>query len=161
MLVAAGLILSWGQVGNRMQQKSVELDQREYLLLRTEADCDLEQAPCAAFAPDFAIVVKLTRQRGWHTLQVRTAGESLNEQSQVRMSFEPRSSLYETEELPIRFQAPETWYSDVQLPDMSQTVWQFRVQVERQAKVMVADYPLPGAKAVDDQSSLQSLLPPG
>ena len=121
MLVAAGLILSWGQVGKRIDNRQVP-DQREYLLLRTEADCDLEKLPCAAYAPDYAIVVKLTRQQGWHTLQVRTAGEALTEQSRVRFSFEPRSSLYEAEMLPVRFRAPETWYSDVQLPDMTQTV---------------------------------------
>lgn len=142
MLVAAGLILSWGQVGQRYQQQK-PLDTREYLLLRTEKECNLAQAPCAAYAPDYAIVVKLEKRTGWYTASVRTAGDSLTEASQVNMTFEPESSLYEPEILPMRFKQPDIWYSDLQLPDLSQTVWKLRIKIERNNKVMVADYPVP------------------
>ena len=142
LLVAAGLILSWGQVGNRYKQTTKEVH-REYLLLRTETDCNIAQAPCAAFAPDYAIVVKLEKNTGWQTIHVRTAGESLSENSRLDLSFEPQSSLYETEPLPIRFRQPDTWYSDVQLPLNDKTIWKLRVKIERGEKVMVADFPVP------------------
>lgn len=144
MLVAAGLILSWGQVGNRYKQ-TVKQDTREYLLLRTEKDCNLEQGPCAAYAPDYAIVVKLEQNSGWQTVRVRTAGEVLSQSSQLSLSFEPQSSLYEPETLPVRFMQPDTWYSDVQFPDAGKTIWTLRVKIERGEKVMVADYPIPEA----------------
>ncbi|NNJ90975.1 MAG: hypothetical protein HKP55_04815, partial [Gammaproteobacteria bacterium] len=76
MLVAAGLILSWGQVGQRYKQKE-NIDTREYLLLRTESDCNLAVAPCAAYAPDYAIVVNLQDHKDWYTVEVKTAGEKL------------------------------------------------------------------------------------
>ena len=142
MLVAAGLILSWGQVGQRYKQ-TAPVDTREYLLLRTEPDCDLLAGPCAAFAPDYAIVIKLERHAGWQTLYVRTANESLSEQSLLKLSFEPESSLYEPEVLPVRFKQPDTWYSDMQLPRNDKTIWKLRVKIERGEKVMVADYPVP------------------
>jgi hypothetical protein len=143
MLVAAGLILSWGQVGQRYKQKE-NIDTREYLLLRTEDDCNLSTAPCAAYAPDFAMVVNLKDNKDWYTIEVKTVGEKLSLESIVRMSFEPESSLYETEVLPVRFKEPDGWVSFVQLPDNSDTVWRLRVSVERGNKVMVADFSLPG-----------------
>ncbi len=143
MLIAAGLILSWGQVGTRYKQKE-KIDTREYLLLRTEAGCDLLQAPCAAFAPDFAIVMKLQKNRGWNTVFIKTAGEPLTQQSRVKMNFEPESSLYEAQLLPVRFQVPDSWYSDFQFPDNFQTVWKLRVKIEKNANlVYVADFPVP------------------
>lgn len=142
MLVAAGLILSWGQVGQKFKQ-DVKKDTREYLLLRTEKECDLLIAPCAAFAPDYAIVVKLEQNAGWQTVFIRTAGEKLSAQSLVSLSFEPESSLYETEMLPIRFKQPDTWFSDVKFPGNDKTTWKLRVKIERGNKVMVADYPVP------------------
>jgi len=143
MFVAAGLIFSWGQVGTRY--KSAEkIDTREYLLLRTEADCDLVKSPCAAYAPEYALVVKLDLNQGWQTLRVRAAGQALNESSRIKLSLEPESSLYDSELLPIRFQSPDTWYSDFQLPDQTKSVWKLRVAVEPdERKVWVAEYPLP------------------
>jgi len=142
MLVAAGLILSWGQVGQRYKQKE-DFDTREYLLLRTEQDCNLAVAPCAAYAPDYAIVVNLQDNRDWYTVEVKTAAEKLGLDSIVKMTFEPESSLYETEMLPVRFRDPDSWVSFIQLPDQKKTVWKLRISIERGAKVMVADYPLP------------------
>lgn len=142
MLMAAGLILSWGQVGQRYKQNQ-PVDDREYLLLRTEKDCDLSQAPCAAFAPDYAIVVKLEMNKGWERLLVRSAGQPLTHESIVKLSFEPESSLYQTENLPIRYIESDTWISDMQLPRNNKTVWKLRVMVERGEQVMVADYPVP------------------
>jgi len=142
MLVAAGLILSWGQVGQRYKQKE-DFDTREYLLLRTEPDCNLVVAPCAAYAPDYAIVVNLQDNKDWHTVEVKTAGEKLALDSTVQISFEPESSLYDTEVLPIRFREPDSWVSFIQLPDQEKTVWKLRISVERDNKVMVAEYPLP------------------
>jgi hypothetical protein len=144
MLVAAGLILSWGQVGQRYRQKE-NIDTREYLLLRTEKECYLDVAPCAAYAPDYAMVVNLQDKKGWHTIEVKTVGERLSMESMVKITFEPESSLYETETLPVRFKEPDSWVSFVQLPDLSKTVWKLRVSIERGSKVMVADYPLPGS----------------
>jgi len=144
MLVAAGLIFSWGQVGTRYQQKE-KIDEKEYLLLRTEKDCDMQLSPCAAFAPDYAMVIKLQENQGWNTVFVKTAGEALTQQSRVKMSFEPESSLYEAELLPVRFQAPDSWYSDFQFPDNHQTSWKLRVKIEKSDKlVYVADFPVPG-----------------
>ncbi len=145
MLVAAGLILSWGQVGQRYKQKE-NFDTREYLLLRTEQDCHLEMAPCAAYAPDYAIVLNLENNNNWYTAEVRTVGETLNRESVVRMTFEPESSLYETETLPLRFKEPHSWVSYIQLPDQSKTVWTMRVSIERDNQVMVADFPLAPAR---------------
>lgn len=142
MLVAAGLILSWGQVGQRYKQKE-NFDTREYLLLRTEQDCNLAVAPCAAYAPDYAIVVNLQDNKDWYTVEVKTAAEKLGLHSMVKMTFEPESSLYEPEILPVRFREPDSWISFIQLPDQEKTVWKLRVSVERDTKVMVADYPLP------------------
>jgi len=142
MLVAAGLILSWGQVGQRYKQKE-NFDTREYLLLRTEQDCNLAVAPCAAYAPDYAIVVNLQDNKDWYTVEVKTATEKLGLDSSVKMTFEPESSLYETEILPVRFREPDSWVSFIQLPDQTKTVWKLRISIERGTKVMVADYPLP------------------
>jgi len=135
--------LSWGQVGKRYQQKQEVVDTRDYLLLRTEKDCDLSAMPCAAFAPDYAIVVKLEKNRGWQTLLVRTAGQPLTEHSTIKMSFEPESSLHDSELLPIRFRQPDTWYSDIQLPSQEKTSWKLRVKIDQDKHVWVADYPLP------------------
>ena len=142
MLMAAGLILSWGQVGQRYKNNQ-PVDDREYLLLRTEKDCDLLKAPCAAFAPDYAIVVKLEINKGWERILVRSAGQPLSHESIVKLSFEPESSMYQVENLPIRFSEPDTWSSDMQLPRNYKTVWKLRVKIERGEKVMVADYPVP------------------
>ncbi len=142
MLVAAGLILSWGQVGQRYKQKE-NFDTREYLLLRTEQDCNLAIAPCAAYAPDYAIVVNLQDNKDWYTVEVKTAAEKLSLESIVKMTFEPESSLYDTEILPVRFREPDSWVSFIQLPDQTKTVWTLRISIERDTKVMVADYPIP------------------
>ncbi len=143
MLVAAGLIFSWGQVGTKYKQKE-QIDTREYLLLRTEADCDLSREACAAYAPDYALVAYLQFNQGWQTLIVKAAGEALSESSRIKLSLEPESSLYEAEMLPVRFKAPDSWYSDFQLPDQTKTVWKLRVKVEaNETRVWVADYPLP------------------
>lgn len=142
MLIAAGLILSWGQVGQRYKNNQ-PVDDREYLLLRTEKDCDLLKAPCAAFAPDYAIVVKLEINKGWERILVRSAGQPLSHESIIKLSFEPESSLYHVENLPIRFNEPDTWSSDMQLPRNHKTLWKLRVMIELDEKVMVADYPVP------------------
>jgi hypothetical protein len=142
MLVAAGLILSWGQVGQRYKQKE-NIDTREYLLLRTESGCNLAVAPCAAYAPDYAIVANLQDNKDWYTVEVKTAGEKLTLHSIVKVTFEPESSLYETEILHVRFKEPDSWVSFIQLPDQEKTVWKLRVSVERDNEVMVAEYPLP------------------
>ena len=142
MLVAAGLILSWGQVGQRYKQ-SEKIDTREYLLLRTEQGCKLGMAPCAAYAPDYAIVVNLQDNKGWYTVEVKTAGEKLALDSVVKVTFEPESSLYDAETLPVRFKEPDSWVSFIQLPDQTKTIWKLRVSVERGEKVMVAEYRLP------------------
>jgi hypothetical protein len=143
MLVAAGLILSWGQVGNRYREhKPVET--KEYLLLRTEQNCELLKAPCAAYAPDYALVINVEKNRGWNTATVRAAGVKLDQASRVKMSFEPVSSLYEPELLPVRFREPDSWYSDFQFPDNRQAVWKLRIKVDQSEKtVYVADFPLP------------------
>ena len=144
MLVAAGLILSWGQVGQRYKQKE-NFDTREYLLLRTEQGCNLAAAPCAAYAPDYAIVVNLQDNTDWYTVEVKTAGEKLSLDSIVKVTFEPESSLYETVTLPVRFKEPDSWVSFIQLPDQSETVWKLRVSVERNNQVMVAEFFLPAS----------------
>jgi len=142
IIMAVGLSYSWTKVGSRYEEKKEAVDERDYFLLRTEKNCDLEKAPCAAFAPDYAIVVNLKKNKGWYTLQVKSAGETLSQQSRIKLSFEPESSLFETEQLPVRFQPPDIWYSDVQLPNNDKTIWKFRVQIDRDDHVLVADYPL-------------------
>ncbi|NNJ92358.1 MAG: hypothetical protein HKP55_11845, partial [Gammaproteobacteria bacterium] len=105
--------------------------------------CNLVVAPCAAYAPDYAIVVNLQDNKDWYTVEVKTAGEKLTLHSIVKVTFEPESSLYETEVLHVRFKGPDSWVSFIQLPDQEKTVWKLRVSVERENNVMVAEYPLP------------------
>ena len=81
--------------------------------------------------------------KGCERLLVRSAGQPLTHESIVKLSFEPESSLYQTENLPIRYIESDTWISDMQLPRNNKTVWKLRVMVERGEQVMVADYPVP------------------
>lgn len=142
MLVAAGLILSWGQVGQRYKQNK-PVETREHLLLRTEEGCDLNTSPCAAMGPDYALVIKLQKNIGWHTVYIKAAGEPLTHDSLVSLSFEPESPNFQTENMPVRFKAPDTWVSFLQLPDNDKTRWKLRIKVDRGKSVFVADYPVP------------------
>lgn len=141
VVVAVVLVFSWSKMG---QQQGLNRQQaKQYLLLRTEANCNLATAPCAAYAPDYAIVVKLTQQPGWYSIHIRTAGEPLDYDSQVEVTFEPESALFESEKMPLRFQPPDEWVSFIQLPDGSRTNWLLRIKIERDEAVMVADFELP------------------
>lgn len=147
LIVAVGLIFSWGQVGNRYQQQQA-IDTREYLLLRTEADCNLQFSPCAAFAPDYALVTKLEYHSGWQSIHVKAAGKPLTDMSQVKFSFEPESSLYDAELLTARYQKDGVWFTDVQLPVQDKTVWKLRISVDKNERVLVADFPLPDRASI-------------
>ena len=54
VIVATGLVLSWGQVGKKTQQK-LSLDPSEFLL--TESDCHPLTTPCAATGQSAGIVL--------------------------------------------------------------------------------------------------------
>lgn len=54
VIVAVGLALSWGQVGNKTQRVLLE---EPIMYLRAEADCRPRVEPCAALGSDRALVL--------------------------------------------------------------------------------------------------------
>jgi hypothetical protein len=54
VIVAVGLVLSWGQVGRKTDQV---MAQQDVIYLQTETPCRPRQAPCAAVATDRALVL--------------------------------------------------------------------------------------------------------
>ena len=54
VIVAVGLVLSWGQVGRKTEH---ELRERPVDFLSVESGCDPMHAPCAAYAGERAMVL--------------------------------------------------------------------------------------------------------
>jgi len=67
VIVAVGLVLSWGQVGRKTDQVMAEQD---VIYLQTEVACRPQRAPCAAVAHDRALVLGPDGDG----LQLRSAG---------------------------------------------------------------------------------------
>ncbi|MGD2117469.1 MAG: hypothetical protein PVG66_03860 [Chromatiales bacterium] len=136
-----GLIMAWGQIGKNYMKSYP--DEKPRVLLRTEKDCHLKAAPCAAYAPDFALVVRLQQNQGWNTIMLRASGEPLSSVSRLKLSFVASSTDVEPIPLPLRFKQPDIWFSDLQLPDDKKLQWKLRVELQQPARILVAEFPLP------------------
>jgi hypothetical protein len=79
VIVAVGLVLSWGQVGRKAEQR---LGADPSRLLQTESPCQPQHAPCAASGAAFALVLG---PDGPRALQLRAVGEPRPELSEVRV----------------------------------------------------------------------------
>lgn len=55
VIIAIGLALSWGRVGQNTRE---DMGSDDFLLLRSEPNCALLQGACAAYLSDMALVAK-------------------------------------------------------------------------------------------------------
>lgn len=55
VIVAVGLALSWGKVGQKTEQR---ISQDQFVLLRVESGCRLPVDSCAAYGSELALVAK-------------------------------------------------------------------------------------------------------
>lgn len=130
VIVAVGLVLSWGQVGVKTQKTLQSLPPMS--LLSTESPCRPAQAPCAATSTDRAVVLGPARQG----LAVRQTGIDMGSIERAEAAFlDARGQITERRLLLDR---GDGWHVG-SLPPGSQRL---QIRFHEQAGVTVAEFPL-------------------
>jgi hypothetical protein len=134
VIVAVGLVLSWGQVGRKTERAIAE---RPVVYLVAERPCRPRQAPCAALAGDRALVLGPAGD-GLRLRQAGFAGDTL-----VRIDIEYVDGLDEV----IQRGGVDPALADWRLQSPPAGARRLRVSVESNVDLSVAEFPLPAATA--------------
>ena len=130
VIVAVGLVLSWGQIGRKTHRV---LGADPIQLLATEQPCSPATAPCAALGGDRALVLG----PGSAGLRLRTAGFDADSLAVRELQFiSPSGDRLATRELPV---LPDDWVLDAIPKDT--VVLRIRLQASGEAAT-VAEFPL-------------------
>lgn len=100
VIVAVGLVLSWGQIGRKAEQR---LGADPSRLLQTESPCQPRRAPCAATGAAFALVLG---PDGPRALQLRAVGEPGPELAEVRVRATGKAAEWSLVAEPL---GPDAW----------------------------------------------------
>jgi hypothetical protein len=134
VIVAVGLVLSWGQVG---REESPRVATRDGAWLDTEVPCTPLEAPCAAYGSSVALVLGPERPG---TLRLEAVGDD-NPRLGGASVFTRGGGRSDSLELGLDPAGPAQWTLD--LPDISKAATaEFRVYLERPA--VQAAFPLKG-----------------
>ncbi len=119
VIVAVGLVLSWGQVGRKAGQR---LQAEPGPLLRTESPCRPWQAPCAAIGAEVALVLGPAGARRLLLKYVGAAPAELAELRLLESGGERRAWTLTPERV-----APALW--QLQMPELpAGTLLELRVR---------------------------------
>ena len=134
VIVAVGLVLSWGQVGRVESQRVAP---RDGVWLDTEVPCTPLEAPCAAYGGSLALVLGPDRPG---RLRLKVVGND-NPRIGGASVFTRGGGRSDSLELAPDPAGPAQWTVD--LPDISKAATaEFRVYLERPA--VQAAFPLKG-----------------
>ena len=127
VIVAVGLVLSWGQIGRKAESR---LESTPVVLLATEAGCHLARAPCAAYGEGLAMVARWDARAA--TIEVRLVGLDPQEVSAARVQVPGRDG-----ELPLAWRVAGSGWAG-RLPAAGSPL---SVVLETGRRRLVAEFP--------------------
>jgi len=130
MIVAVGLVISWGQVGRKSQQ-SVDGD---IILLQVEDDCRPRSLPCAAYAARQAFVLGPDR----HGLRLVGQGIGNTDKQPIAEQFAMDGSVLGA--VLIRQQDALSWF--IELADPQAVGSHLSLRLPQQGYWLVAEFPI-------------------
>ena len=139
VVVATGLVWTWGQVGQRSAER-IKVGGEALELLRTEEGCDLAMGPCAAYGGGLALVAAAKAEGEGVRWQVKLVGTGVPSRPRLQLSL--LTAVGKAETLPV-MQTADTWQAHSGRVTPGTTL---RVRVEGGAQPLVADFPLRGAR---------------
>ena len=130
VIVAVGLALSWGQVGQKTKRV---LEAEDVTYLKVEPRCFADQRPCAAIAGDHALVLGPARVG----LRLKQTGVPRHEIVAVEALL-----LAKPDAIPVRVVPEASSWQILWSPTAGEAV---RVRLVGNGRVTVADFPIEGA----------------
>jgi len=138
-VVAVALVWTWSQVGQRGTQHQPGGLSEDIDLLRTEPDCDLAAAPCAAYGHDVGLVAAASVAGDGVRWRVRLVGEGAPAVPRLQLQLRPPAGA--ARDLTVHPTA-QGWQGESAGRVSRGSV--LRVRVEGGERALVAEFPLRG-----------------
>lgn len=143
VIMAAGLLMAWGQVGHKF--KNDEKQNSNFFQTRflwPEKDCSLNDKICAAFRKDFALVAELWRSnQDTISLKLKMAGQEHDQASQVQARYAVAKDVYADDFAQMYLMDLSTWKVNLLMPDQVQQKSKLEIRFKLNKNLYVAEFP--------------------
>jgi len=143
IIMAAGLLLSWGQIGNSFKENKKQSDKFfDTRFLWPEEDCSLNETICAAFRKDFAMVAELVVSGSDKlSIKVKMAGEGNDLISHVKARVSLANDEYDDEFNQMYLAGLSSWNGSLLFPLEDDNKSKIEIRFKRDGQLFITEFP--------------------
>lgn len=142
VIMAAGLLMAWGQVGQKYKQDKVQTSSFfKTHFLWPEEDCNLNQQVCAAYRKDFAVVVGVSKASDEYiAVKLKMVGQDKEGVAGVKARAKLISQNYSDTFQEFYVSGMEDWKTEVEVGAISEPM-RLEIRFNKEDDLYVTEFP--------------------